>query len=104
MVVYYQGENTANVKIYHITSGILLECSAHVFTIMKQLKQPQHYFVSKLHYSIALLFFIGNAYKKNYSFKILSKRCLSFKTQFKIEFLLPSTGRRNVLGIIPDLG
>ena len=54
MVVYYQGENTANVKIYHITSGILLECSTHVFIIMKQLKQPQHYFVSKLHYSFSL--------------------------------------------------
>ena len=85
MVVYYQGENTANVKIYHITSGILLECSTHVFIIMKQLKQP-HYFVSKLHYSIALLFFIGNAYKKTTASKFYLSDVWVLKLNSRLSF------------------
>ena len=36
------------------------------------------------------------------SFNIHSKRWMSFKTQFKIEFLLPGTGSRNLLEIVTD--
>ena len=69
---------------------------------MKQLKQLQYYFVSEFHYCKSCHWkCIKNSFC---SFWILSKRCLSLKTQFKIEFSLPGTSRRNVFEIMPDFG
>ena len=42
-----------------------------------------------------------HAKKHSSNFTNFSKRLLSFKTQFNVEFLLPVTGSRKVLGIIP---
>ena len=42
-----------------------------------------------------------HAKKHSSNFTNFSKRWLSFKTQFNVEFLLPVTGSRKMLGIIP---
>ena len=95
---------SAEVMIYHFK--FLKGCLPEIWlgSYLNTLSHIVHWCWLLYHFIAKFLDFKGVfiACKKSfYSFNVFPKRWLSFKTQFKIEFLLPGTSSWKVLGIIP---
>ena len=90
--------------IYHFK--FLKGCLPEIWlgSYLNTLSHIVHLYLLLYHFIAKFLYFKGVfiACKKSfYSFNVFLKRWLSFKTKFKIKFLLPGTSSWKVLGIIP---